>query len=123
MGEVVRKSMSTLIMELRYSSDAGHYERYNGLVDGINDQTIILAQRFGMDILSLSHVVEDTYDREAHIGAVSITCTAVCALNGADPEYIDEELRAENNAENSRLYCFLELGYKLSVRVSKINYN
>lgn len=105
-------------MELRYHSEPGKYERYDGLVDGINDVVVELARRFSLDILSISHVVEDRPKNHT-----SITCTAVCWLNQFTAEYIGETLRAENHQPDTKLYCFLEQRNKLSVRVSEIRYN
>lgn len=110
--------MKTLVIELRYHSEDGRYERYNGLVDGINDIVGILAQRFSLDILSMSHVVES--HPQSH---TSITCTAVCLLNEVTKEDIGKTLEEENHRPNAELYCFLDAGYKLSVRVDKIHYN
>lgn len=111
--------MKTIVIELRYHSEPGTYEPYGGLVDGINDVVGELALRFSLDPLSLSHVVE------SHpAGRTSITCTAVCSLNEFTKEQIGKTLEAENKRPNADLYCFLDAGhYKLSVRVSKINYN
>lgn len=106
--------MRTILIELRYHSEPGTHEQYSGLVDGINDVVLGLAQRFSLEILSMSHVVEDE-------NATSITCTAVCLLNEHTAEQIGKTLEAENQKNN--LYCFLERGRKLSVRVDKINYN
>lgn len=106
-------------MELRYNSEPGKHERYNGLVDGINDIVLEIADRFELDVLSISHVVEDHPGRNH----TSITCTAVCLLNQLAAEYIGETLKAENHEPDSNLYCFLERHNKLSVRVKGINYN
>src|SRR5258708_2532658 len=109
--------LKTLLMELRYHSEPGKYERHDGLVDGINDVVLELAERFSLDLLSISHVVESQPKRHT-----SITCTAVCQLNQIRAEYIGKTLKEENQL-NGRLYCFLERHNKLSVRVSEINYN
>ena len=102
-------------MELRYHSDSGH-EPYHGLVDGINDVVVQLANRFSLDILSVSHIIEPRSD-------TVITCTAVCSLNEITAEQIGKALEAEKHLPDANLYCFLEAGRKLSVRVSKIRYN
>jgi hypothetical protein len=75
-----------------------------------------LASRFKLDILSLSYVVEAS-------DHTSITCIAVCALNEFMSWQIGEALEAENHQNNANLYCFLDVGNKLSVRVSEISYN
>ena len=112
-------TVKTIVIELRYHSEPGTYERYHSLVDGINDVVGELAYRFSLDILSLSHVVE------SHpAGHTSITCTAVCSLNEFTKEQIGETLKGENDQDNANLYSFLDAGgYKLSVRVAKISYN
>ena len=113
--------MKTILIELRYSSEPGQYERYSGLVDGINDIVGQIANRFSLDILSMSHVVEAYPQGQSH--HTSITCTAICSLNGHTREHIGKTLEAENNQPNANLYCFLERHNKLSVRVNHINYN
>ncbi len=109
--------LKTLLMELRYHSEVGRYEPYSGLVDGINDVVCILASRFSLDILSVSHIVEA--QPQSH---TSITCTAVCSLNEFTRDQIGKTLEGENNRPDTNLYCFLDVG-KLSIRVDKINYN
>lgn len=109
----------TIIMELRYQSKPGTYERYSGLVDGINDIVLELAGRFDLDVLSLSHVVDDA-EKQHHTG---IICTAVCQLNQVAVETIGQILKEEELQRNERLSCFIDRHNKLSVRVSKINYN
>lgn len=110
--------MKTIVMELRYHSESGRHEDYHGLVDGINDIVGQIAYRFSLDILSISHVVESYPQPES-----SITCTAVCSLNGLTAEHVGKTLSAENNSPDANLYCFLDACDKLSVRVSKISYN
>jgi hypothetical protein len=112
--------LKTLLIELRYSSQPGICEPYSGLVDGINDVVLELADRFSLDVLSISHVMEDAPSRKPN--HTSITCTAVCQLNQFSAEQIGETLEPENKLKG-RLYCFLERHNKLSVRVSEINYN
>lgn len=107
----------TLVMELRYKSQEGRREPYSGLVDGINDVVHCIAHRFGLDILSLSHVVD--VQRNA---TTAITCTAVCLLNGETLQHIASVLSAESYEDNANLYCFDD-GFKLSVRVNEICYN
>lgn len=111
--------MKTLLIELRYHSESGHHESYSGLVDGINDIVSILARRFSLDILSISHVVEGVGEGQS---STSITCTAVCALNNRTAESIGKALEAENHKPDANLYCFLDVN-KLSVRVAHISYN
>src|SRR5258708_6330114 len=106
-------------MELRYQSEPGRYERYSGLVDGINDIVLELAERFDLDVLSISHVIDDA-QKQHHTG---IICTAVCQLNDIAAESLGKTLEAENHELNARVYCFLERHNKLSIRVSEINYN
>ena len=113
--------MKTILIELRYSSEPGKYERYNGLVDGINDIVGEIADRFSLDILSVSHVVESYPQGQSR--HTSITCTAVCSLNGHTREHIGKTLEAENNLPDANLYCFLDRHHKLSVRVAHIRYN
>lgn len=110
--------MKTILIELRYSSEPGKHEEYSGLVDGINDIVGQIAHRFSLDILSVSHVVESS--PQTH--HTSITCTAVCSLNGQTKEQIGKTLAAENHQPDANLYCFSE-AYKLSIRVAHINYN
>ena len=113
--------MKTILIELRYSSAPGQYERYSGLVDGMNDVVGEIADRFSLDILSVSHVIE--YYPQGQSRHPSITCTAVCALNGLTKEQIGKTLEAENHLPDANLYCFLDRHRKLSVRVAHINYN
>lgn len=110
--------MKTILIELRYHSEPGRYERYEGLVDGINDIVGQIAHRFSLDILSVSHVVESR--PQAY---TSITCTAVCLLSEFTREHIGKTLKEENNLPDANLYCFLDASGKLSVRVRKIRYN
>ena len=113
--------MKTILIELRYSSEPGKYERYSGLVDGINDIVGEITDRFSLDVLSVSHVVEaNPQGRGLHTG---ITCTAVCALTKQTREHIGKTLEAENNLPDANLYCFLDRHGKLSVRVAHIRYN
>jgi hypothetical protein len=113
--------MKTILIELRYNSEPGKYERYNGLVDGMNDIVGEIADRFSLDILSVSHVVEaHPQGQGLH---TSITCTAVCALNEFTREQIGKTLEAEKNQPDANLYCFLDRHHKLSVRVAHIRYN
>ena len=111
-------TVKTLVMELRYRSKVDEYEPYHGLVDGMNDIVVILALRFSLDVLSLSHVVESHPQNYT-----SITCTAVCALNEFTIDQIEKTLQEENILPDTNLYCFLDVGNKLSVRVEKIRYN
>ncbi len=111
-------TVKTLLIELRYRSEAGTYEPYSGLVDGINDIVTILAFRFSLDILSVNHIVESRPQNHT-----SITCTAVCGLNEFTKDQIGKTLREENNRPGADLYCFLDVGQKLSVRAEKISYN
>jgi hypothetical protein len=113
--------MKTILMELRYSSEPGKYERYSGLVDGINDIVGQIAQRFSLDILSVSHVIEASLQGQSR--HTSITCTAVCSLNEHTREHIGKTLEAENQQPDANLYCFPDRHNKLSVRVAHINYN
>lgn len=108
-----------MLIELRYSSQTDVFERSSGLVDGINDIVLEIADRFSLDILSVSHILDDN----PHRNHSSITCTAVCALNGKSVEKIANTLKAENDQGNGRLYCFLDASNKLSVRVGEISYN
>jgi len=110
-------TLKTILIELRYQSESRH-EPYSGLVDGINDVVVLLANRFSLDILSVSHIIDPR-------GDTSITCTAVCLLNEITLEEIAKTLEAENHLplHDASLYCFLEGGRKLSVRVFKISYN
>jgi len=110
--------VKTILMELRYRSEAGSYEPYSGLIDGINDVAGRIAYRFSLDILSVSHVVESRPQNHT-----SITCTAVCLLNEFTRDHIGKTLEEENNRPDANLYCFLDAGNKLSVRVDKIRYN
>jgi len=105
-----------MLMELRSHSEPGTYERYDGLVDGINDIIGEIAYRFSLDLLSVSHVVESR-------GRTSITCTVVCLLNQWTREQIGKTLEAENHRDDANLYCFLDRYDKLSVRVAEIRYN
>lgn len=108
--------MRTILIELRYHSEPGTSEPYSGLVDGMNDVVLRIARRFSLDVLSVSHII----DSEGH---TSITCTAICLMNEVPIEYIGKTLEDENHLPDANLYCFLEMGNKLSVRVGKINYN
>ncbi|HEU5375530.1 MAG TPA: hypothetical protein VFV38_08840 [Ktedonobacteraceae bacterium] len=110
--------MKTIIIELRYQSEPEKFERHSGLVDGINDIVLELAYRFDLDVLSISHVLDDAL-RQNHTG---ITCTAVCQVNRIAVETIGE-MADEENEPGGNLHCFLERPNKLSVRVSGINYN
>src|SRR2546429_638582 len=109
--------MKTMIIELRYTSGPGRIEPMAGLVDGINDELGEIAQRFGLDVRSISHVVE-TYIA----GDRGITCTAVCLLNGETIDHIGKELEREDHKPGANWYCFAE-AFKLSVRVNEIRYN
>ncbi len=113
--------MKTILIELRYSSGPGKYEHYNGLVDGMNDIVGEVADRFSLDILSVSHVVEAYPQGQSR--HTSITCTAVCSLNGHTREHIGKTLEAENDLPDANLYCFLDRHGKLSVRAAHIRYN
>jgi hypothetical protein len=114
-------TVKTILIELRYHSEPGTYEPYSGLIDGINDIVGRIAQRFSLDIMSVSHAIESRPQNYT-----SITCTAVCLLNEFPREHIGKTLKEENNLPNANLYCFLEGGKeggKLSVRAGKIHYN
>jgi hypothetical protein len=85
-------------------------------VDGLNDIIGEIADRFGLDILSVSHVHEQN-----EYGRHSYSATAVCLLNGQTLQEIGAILKSEN-ATNKRRYCFPERN-KLSINVYEINYN
>jgi hypothetical protein len=120
MDERKGSTWKTMLIELCSLPEPGEYELYSSPVDGINDSVGIIAHRFSLDILSVSHIVESESHSHNH---PSIICTAVCSLNDSRIEHIGKTLEEENHRPNSNLYCFLDAANKLSVRVNKSNYN
>lgn len=110
--------MKTLLIELRYNPQ-GEREAVSHIIDGLNDVLCVVAYRFGLDILSVSHVFETVSPTDS-----SFSCTAICSLNGRTLKSIAKTLKAENTPTqpNERLYCF-EDANKLSVNVYQIDYN
>jgi hypothetical protein len=105
--------LKTLLIELRYRSAQGRYERYDDLVNGMNDIVVEIAHRFTLNILSVSHIVESQR-------YTSIICTAVCALNEFTADQIGKTLQEEKHPDTN-LSCFLDAsGFKLSIHVSEI---